>query len=103
MRKILIVFFVLSLSAFAQADAKQTQLEKELKALVAKHQGKIGFYAKNLRTGEQIALGADEPVPTASTIKLLAFIEAFHEIKDGKKKLDDEITLRKEDQVLGSG
>lgn len=97
------VVVLLVLSIFAAAETADTKLHRGLQRLVKAHQGKIGFYAKNLRTNEQIAIAADEPVPTASTIKLLAFVEAFHEIKDGKKHLDDEITLRKEDQVLGSG
>jgi beta-lactamase class A len=42
-------------------------------------------------------------VPTASTIKLLVYVEAFHQIQDLKKSLSDEITLQKEDQVPGSG
>jgi beta-lactamase class A len=100
MKKV-ILWFVLSLLAVAKSP--EDKLREQLQSLIKAHQGKIGFYAKNLRTNQQIAFGADEPVPTASTIKLLAFVEAFHEIKDGKKKLDDEITLRKEDQVLGSG
>jgi beta-lactamase class A len=101
MKKLFVLIFAASMLAVGEPpDAK---LRKELHSLVKAHEGKIGFFAKNLRTGDQIALGADETVPTASTIKLLAFVEAFHEIKDGKKKLDDEITLRKEDQVFGSG
>jgi beta-lactamase class A len=67
------------------------------------HQGRIGLVARDLRTHQQVAINSDVPVPTASTIKLLAYVEAFHQIKDGKKSLEDEITLRKEDQVPGSG
>jgi beta-lactamase class A len=103
MQRTLLLFLLLCTCAHAETNNPNAQLEKQLRALIAKHDGKVGFYARNLRTNQQIAIGADEAVPTASTIKLLAFVEAFHEIKDGKKKLDDEITLRKEDQVLGSG
>lgn len=71
--------------------------------MASAHQGKVGFVARNLRTNQQVAINGDESVPTASTIKLLAYVEAFHQIKDGKKSLNDEITLRKEDQVPGSG
>jgi beta-lactamase class A len=103
MQRILPLLLLVCVVANAETNNSTSQLDKQLKALIAKHDGKVGFYARNLRTKQQIAIGADEPVPTASTIKLLAFVEAFHQIKDGKKKLDDEILLRKEDQVLGSG
>jgi beta-lactamase class A len=93
------VLFLASI-AFSQTDAK---LDRELKQLLTRHQGKMGFVAKNLKTGQYVNLGGDEPVPTASTIKLLVFVEAFHQIKDGKKSLTDEITLEKDDQVPGSG
>jgi beta-lactamase class A len=63
----------------------------------------MGFVAKNLKTGQTVNLGGDEPVPTASTIKLLVYVETFHQIKDGKTSLSDEITLQKDDQVPGSG
>jgi beta-lactamase class A len=82
-------------SALPQADSS---LEKHLKKSVAQHQGRIGFVAKNLKTGQTVNLGGDEPVPTASTIKLLVYVEAFHQIQDLKKSLSDEITLQKEDQ-----
>jgi beta-lactamase class A len=87
-------------SALPQADSS---LEKQLKKSVAQQQGRIGFVAKNLKTGQTVNLGGDEPVPTASTIKLLVYVEAFHQIQDLKKSLSDEITLQKEDQVPGSG
>ena len=103
MQRILPLLLLVCIGANAQVKNSDAQVEKQLKSLIAKHDGKIGFYARNLRTKQQIAIGADEPVPTASTIKLLAFVEAFHQIKDGKKKLDDEIVLRKDDQVPGSG
>jgi beta-lactamase class A len=42
-------------------------------------------------------------VQTASVIKLAIFVEAFHDIKDGKKSLADKVTYKPEDKVVGSG
>jgi beta-lactamase class A len=100
MLRLALAVLLLVSTALSQTDVK---LEKELKKLLAQHQGKMGFVAKNLKTGQSVNLGGDEPVPTASTIKLLVYVEAFHQIKDGKKSLSDEITLQKDDQVPGSG
>jgi beta-lactamase class A len=100
MHRLALAVLLFAPSALPQADSS---LEKQLKKSVAQHQGRIGFVAKNLKTGQTVNLGGDEPVPTASTIKLLVYVEAFHQIQDLKKSLSDEITLQKEDQVPGSG
>jgi len=78
-------------------------LQKKLDSMVAAHHGKVALLAVNLRTAQTVAINADEPVQTASTIKLALFLEAFHQIKDGKIKLDDRIPFKPEDKVQGSG
>src|SRR5262245_42844304 len=88
----------LALSAFAES-----RLERDLKKLIKAHHGKVGLYAENLKTGEKLSLDGDALVPTASTIKLAVFVEAFHQVKDGKLHLADKISVRKEDVVEGSG
>jgi beta-lactamase class A len=98
--KIIAMLMLLTLAVSADVDKG---LEKQLQREMQRFPGKMGFVAKNLKTGQSVNLGGDEPVPTASTIKLLVYVEAFHQIKDGKKSLSDEITLLKEDQVPGSG
>jgi beta-lactamase class A len=100
MLRLALAVLLLASTALSQTDGK---LEKQLKKLLAQHQGKMGFVAKNLKSGLSVNLGGDEVVPTASTIKLLVYVEAFHQIKDGKTSLADEITLQKDDQVPGSG
>src|SRR5690242_1409490 len=71
--------------------------------MAAKHEGKVALFAKNLKTGQSIALNADTPVQTASVIKLPIMLEAFYQVKVGKVHLDDKITLNKDNQVPGSG
>ena len=100
--RIAVVLAALAVSGTAQKldqnlTAKLTSIAK------AYQTGKIGFYAHDLATGKTAAINAEAASPTASTIKLLILAEAMHEIHDGKKSLDDEITLNKDDQVLGSG
>src|SRR3954449_7656722 len=84
--------------------SKQTKaLEKQLGEVVAAHHGKVAVWAKNLETGQVIAIDADEPVQTASVIKLPIMLEAFHQKKAGKLDLAKRIRLTKDDQVSGSG
>lgn len=102
----------LSVAAWAQAapakstdklDKLDTKLQKQIEEIAAQHHGKVAFFAKNLKTGETVGITPDEVVKTASTIKVAALIEGFYQIKAGKKNLADKVTLKKEDQVGGSG
>jgi len=67
------------------------------------HQGKISVYAANLKTGQTLAVDADQVVPTASVIKLPILVEAMREVKAGKRSLEEKVTLDKDNVVPGSG
>ena len=71
--------------------------------LAAHHHGHVSLYAKALRTGQMVAIDPDRPVNTASVIKLAIMLEAMYQVKEGQVSFGDELTLRKEDQVSGSG
>lgn len=77
--------------------------EQKIDEEVANFQGKVWIYAKNLDTGKEYALRADEQVRTASTIKFPIMVEVFHQIAEGKIKWTDEFTLTKQNKVGGSG
>ncbi len=111
MRKILLIvvyLVVLSTLIYGQktkpsaAVAGQT-LDDRILAALDGFQGKAWIFAKNLDTGKEYALRADEPTRTASTIKLAIMAETFHQVAQGKLKWDDEIILTKEKKVGGSG
>lgn len=91
--------FALALSTNAFAS----DLKSDLEQLAAKHQGHVALYAKNLKTGETVAIHADEPVQTASVIKLPVMIEAFYQAKAGRLDLTKKLNLTKQEQVPGSG
>ncbi len=65
--------------------------------------GKVSLYAKQLRTGQEVEINADEPVNTASVIKVAILLETMYLVKAGKVTLDDTLPLTKADQVSGSG
>lgn len=79
------------------------KLEQQLAALAAAHHGRVAVYAKQLNTGRVIAINADQPVLTASVIKLAILFEAMEQVRAGKAKWDEKITLAKGDAVSGSG
>ena len=71
--------------------------------LAAHHHGKVSLYAKDLRTGQTVAINPDTPVNTASVIKVAIMLEAMYQVKEGRISFEDTLTLHKEDQVSGSG
>jgi beta-lactamase class A len=77
--------------------------EREIGRLVAPFDGLIGVAAKDLSTGEEIALNADARFPTASTIKVAVMLEAWHRAAEGGLSLDDAIELRDRHKVGGAG
>jgi beta-lactamase class A len=78
-------------------------LDRRVRAEVAQFKGKVNLFAKNLDTGAVYQLAGDEPVSTASTIKIAIMVEAFARVAEGKAKWSDELLLTKEVKVGGSG
>lgn len=91
---------VSALHASAQNDAALTA---RLQTQIDGFHGKASVYAKDLATGQTVTLDADQPVPTASVIKLTVLYTALQQIREGRVHFDDQLTLRKQDQVPGSG
>ena len=81
----------------------QDALDAKIRERVAKGPGKVSLFAKNLDTGATYALGADDRVRTASTIKLPIAVEVYGAVAEGKAKLTDTLEMRAEDVVGGSG
>jgi beta-lactamase class A len=91
------------MAMLAAVHCAAADLKSDLQQMIAKHQGKVALYAKNLKSGETVAFDADEPVQTASVIKLPVMIEAFYQAKAGKLDLTKKLELTKDQQVPGSG
>jgi beta-lactamase class A len=80
-----------------------TWLDRRVRAEVSGFKGNVYLYAKNLDTGAVYDLGGDEPVRTASTIKVAVMVEAFARVAEGKAKWSDELVLTKAARYAGSG
>ena len=78
-------------------------LRERLEKLVAGHPGHVAVYARQLSSGREVAIGADLPVQTASVIKLAILYEAMEQVRAGKARWDEPVTLAKGDGVSGSG
>jgi len=100
----LFILLVSCTTGFAQTDqARTTLLDQRIRSEVGQFKGKVNLFAKNLDTGAVYQLAGDEPVSTASTIKIAIMVEAFARVAEGKAKWSDELLLTKEVKVGGSG
>ncbi len=96
--------------AFAQArttsppaDQSIARLESTIRARLDSLPAHSTFYAKQLSTGREVAVRADEPMNTASVIKLAVMIRAYREADAGRIDLDARYTIRPGDLRRGSG
>ncbi|HEX8845013.1 MAG TPA: serine hydrolase [Pyrinomonadaceae bacterium] len=89
--------------AAAAAPTPPAWLDRRVRDEVAKFEGNVSLYARNLDTGAEYSLGGDDRVRTASTIKVAIMIEAFARVAEGRAKWADELVLTKEKKVGGSG
>jgi D-alanyl-D-alanine carboxypeptidase (penicillin-binding protein 5/6) len=88
------------LTAPAQA---QSDLAGRLRPIIAGHEGEVAVAVKHLATGDTFAHRDDQPMPTASLIKLAVMIEAYRQAHEGQLDLARHVELRGEDKVPGSG
>jgi D-alanyl-D-alanine carboxypeptidase (penicillin-binding protein 5/6) len=85
------------------APAMSGAIAEQILPLVESHRGQVAVAVKHLETGESFAHRADEPMPTASLIKLPVMITAYRDVEEGRLQLDQLIELSEGDKVPGSG
>jgi beta-lactamase class A len=97
-KKTLVVLFLLLVSQpiTAQKPKPPTPqtLDEKIQNEIADFSGKVWIYAKNLDTGKDYSLRADEQVRTASTIKLPIMTTVFQQVALGKISWTDEFVLK---------
>ena len=100
---LLTTLVLISLAATCTLQAQPPTLESRVQRLVADHKGKAAVAIKDLTTGETLALQGDEPMPTASLIKVAVMVEAYRQAEAGAVDLDEPVVLDEDDKVQGSG
>lgn len=78
-------------------------VDERIREKIAGFRGVVSLYAKNLNSGAEFGIRADERVRTASTIKLPILVAVAQAVAEGKASWDEEIELKAEDKVAGSG
>lgn len=84
-------------SAFLRLMDRIAQFQK------ANPGSEVWISAKNLATGGRFALGENQKVRTASTIKLPILCAVYQGVAEGRWTLTDKLVLRDADKVSGSG
>jgi len=78
------------------------KLQEELHDVDRQLDGVLALAVKDLTSGEEFFINADEIMPQASSIKIAVLAELYRQAQQGKLKLTDEYIVRKEDLVSGS-
>ncbi|HUH12441.1 MAG TPA: serine hydrolase, partial [Longimicrobiales bacterium] len=95
----------LLLAAPAASQAPDTAaLRAELEERIALHAGRVHLSLLDPASGrELVAIRGDEPVTSASIIKVPLLVELYHQVENGRLRLEDPLVLLEADKVGGSG
>ena len=93
-------FLLLGCSATAQ-NRTDRKLENKLIEMVQNHNGKVGFYVKNLKTGKVAMYNADSVFPTASIVKVPILVGVMDKMEKGELNYHDELVYK--DSLLYAG
>lgn len=94
---------LLSILAVVVIAQQPTALHNLLTRSAAEFPGKAGIWVKHLTTGDTAGVRDGEIFNSASVIKIPVMVLAFQMADRGELKLDERITIRKEDVRGGSG
>ena len=94
---------LLTLVAAAFLAQQPTALQNLLTRSSSEFPGKAGIWVKHLTTNETAGVRDGEIFNSASVIKIPVLVLAFQMAERGEIKLDERITIRKEDIRGGSG
>ncbi len=102
-RRVLTAFAGFCVCMYGWQETAPGKLDAAVKAKISGFKGKVSLFAKNLQTGQTYSLGGEQPVRTASTIKLAIMTECFAEAAEGKLDLKQPLKVTADEKVSGSG
>lgn len=78
-------------------------LQSDIQSVIDGAGMEAGISVWHIESGERFDINGNEPLPMASVFKIPILATAGLQLKQGKFKLDDRITLKNEDKSTGSG
>lgn len=104
MPKLIIVLLAVCSSGLLLAQTgSSVSLDQQVRNKIRGFQGRATLFATNLDTGASYGISPDDPVRTASTIKLAIMAECFYEAHEGKLNWDEKLKLTNDEKVSGTG
>jgi len=91
-----------SAKAYAQ-DARLGDAESAILKRIAASGAEVAVYFKTLDGRAEWSVRADDPFHAASTMKIPVMIELFHQVQQGKLKLDDTLIVKNEFHSIVDG
>ncbi len=79
------------------------RLRRHIENVIKRADGETGVAVRHLESGQGLELNAGTAFPMASVFKVPLLVEVMAQVKEGKFSLDDEVSVEKPDQHLGSG
>ena len=102
-RLLLVLQLAAAVPAVAGADPVTAALDKTVRARLDGLQATSSLYAKDLATGREIAVRADEPVNTVSVIKVAIMVLAYRDAEANHLDFDERHVIRPEEMRRGTG
>jgi len=97
---------VIAAGALVQEPAKVSRIDRlktQIERVIRRLDGHVGVAVKHLESGESLAVNGNRLFPLASAFKVPVLVELLYQVEEGRFGLDDEISVEKSDQHLGSG
>jgi beta-lactamase class A len=109
LRTIAVLFIAVATNGFLFAQTAHAsgvgseRIHERIEQLTRSFPGKIGVFARNVETGEEIGYNGDELFPMASTYKVPIMITVFRESEADRLSLEERVQTTEADRRLGSG
>lgn len=87
----------------APASGRIDRLRRRVEDVIKRAEGEVGVALRHLESGQSLEINAGSRFPMASTFKLPVLVEIMAQVKEGKLSLEDEVSVQKTEQHLGSG
>ena len=95
--------FLCGLGVLSTHAATLDEMKTQIEGQIAKSGADVAIAFRTLDGKEEWYLRADDSFHAASTMKIPVMIELFHQVKEGKIKLSDELTVRNEFHSIVDG
>jgi beta-lactamase class A len=103
------LLFILALTAVGARAQDQSpppridRLRTQIERVIRRADGQVGVAIKHIEGGQELNVNGDTLFPMASAFKVPVLVELLYQVKEGRYALDDEITVQKSEQHVGSG